>query len=201
MSLTTIATAPTTDDFIPLSEHHEQTPGSFFAGKPVLHLQAPASKLQVSKEDLEANEAVKALVATTDDAAVDADGLVEIQDIDIWVTSRYAKHSTFIRLLTSILLTHNTPDIWPSGLQPPTRAHRSPTRPSQFTRKLAPPSYSNSTSPTPTSSLTKTSSTCSSALQPPRSSHKLLQQQETAKQQAHPIPASRFTWPLAIARS
>ena len=110
MSLTTITTAPTTDDFTPLSEHHEQTPGSFFAGKPVLHLQAPASKLQVSKEDLEANEAVKALVATTDDAAVDADGLVEIQDIDVWVTSRYAKHSTSIRLLTSILLTRSTPD-------------------------------------------------------------------------------------------
>jgi nucleotide-sensitive chloride channel 1A len=93
MSLTTLTTAPTEGDFTPLSEHHEQTPGSFFAGKPVLHLQAPASKLQVSKEDLEANEAVKALVATTDDAAVDAEGLVEIQDIDVWVTSRYAKHS------------------------------------------------------------------------------------------------------------
>jgi len=90
MSLTTITTAPTVDDFTPLSEHHEQTPGSFFAGKPVLHLQAPASKLQVSKEELEANEAVKALVATTDDAAVDAEGLVEIQDINVWVTSRYA---------------------------------------------------------------------------------------------------------------
>jgi hypothetical protein len=91
MSLTTITTSPTVDDFTPLSEHHEQTPGSFFAGKPVLHLQAPASKLQVSKEELEANEAVKALVATTDDAAVDAEGLVEIQDIDVWVTSRYAR--------------------------------------------------------------------------------------------------------------
>jgi hypothetical protein len=89
MSLTTITTAPSVDDFTPFSEHQEQTPGSFFAGKPVLHLQAPASKLQVSKDELEANEAVKALVATTDDAAVDAEGLVEIQDIDVWVTSRY----------------------------------------------------------------------------------------------------------------
>ena len=91
MSLTTITTSPTVDDFTALSEHHEQTPGSFFAGKPVLHLQAPAAKLQVSKEELEANEAVKALVATTDDAAVDSEGLVEIQDIDVWVTSRYAR--------------------------------------------------------------------------------------------------------------
>lgn len=88
MSLTTITTAPTTEDFTPLSEHHEQTPGTFFGGKPVLHLQAPASKLQVNKDELEANEAVKALVATTDDAAVDAEGFVEIQDIDVWVTSR-----------------------------------------------------------------------------------------------------------------
>lgn len=89
MSLTTIVTSPTTDDFTPLSEHHSQTPGSFFAGKPVLHLQAPASKLQISKEELEAHEAVKALVATTDDAAADGEGLVEIQDIDVWVTSRH----------------------------------------------------------------------------------------------------------------
>ena len=89
MSLTTITTAPTADDFTPLSEHHEQTPGSFFAGKPVLHLQAPASKLQISKEELEANEAVKALVATTDDTAVNSEGFVEIRDIDVWVTSRY----------------------------------------------------------------------------------------------------------------
>lgn len=88
MSLTTIVTAPTTDDFIPLSEHHEQTPNSFFAGKPVLHLQAPASKLQISKDELEAQEAVKILVATTDEASLDAEGLVEIQDIDVWVTSR-----------------------------------------------------------------------------------------------------------------
>jgi nucleotide-sensitive chloride channel 1A len=91
MSLTTITTSPTADDFTPLSEHLEQTPGSFFTEKPVLHLQAPASKLQVSKEELEANEAVKALVTTTDDAALDAEGLVEIQDIDVWVTSRYAR--------------------------------------------------------------------------------------------------------------
>jgi nucleotide-sensitive chloride channel 1A len=89
MSLTTITTAPTVDDFTPLSEHHEQTPGSFFAGKAVLHLQAPASKLQISKDELEATEAVKALVATTDDATVNAEGFVEIQDIDVWVTSRY----------------------------------------------------------------------------------------------------------------
>lgn len=90
MSLTTLTTAPSHDDFIPLSEHNESTPGSFFVGKPVLHLQAPASKLQISKEDLESQEAIKALVATTDEAAVDEEGLVEIQDIDVWVTSRYA---------------------------------------------------------------------------------------------------------------
>lgn len=92
MSLTTLTTAPTNDDFTPLSEHRESTPGSFFVGKPVLHLQAPASKIQISKEELEAQEAIKALVATTDDAAVDAEGFVEIQDIDVWVTSRYASH-------------------------------------------------------------------------------------------------------------
>lgn len=102
MSLTTINTAPTVDNFTPLSEHHEQTPGSFFAGKPVLHLQAPASKLQISKDELEANEAVKALVATTDDAAVDADGLVEIQDIDVWVTSRYDQRDARFALLQQL---------------------------------------------------------------------------------------------------
>jgi hypothetical protein len=96
MSLTTITSAPTVDDFTPLSEHHEQTPGSFFAGKPVLHLQAPASKLQISKDELEANEPVKALVATTNDAAVDVEGFVEIQDIDVWVTSRYGQRDPCI---------------------------------------------------------------------------------------------------------
>ncbi|KAM0723870.1 hypothetical protein Q7P37_000860 [Cladosporium fusiforme] len=89
MSLTTLTAAPTNDDFTPLSEHRESTPGSFFGGNPVLHLQAPASKLQISKEDLEAQQAIKALAANTDDAAVDKDGLIEIQDIDVWVTSSH----------------------------------------------------------------------------------------------------------------
>lgn len=94
MLLTTIVTAPTTDDFTPLSEHNEQTPGSFFAGKPVLHLQAPAARLQITKDDLESQEAIKALVATTDDVAADDQGLIEVQDIDVWVTSRYERMRT-----------------------------------------------------------------------------------------------------------
>jgi nucleotide-sensitive chloride channel 1A len=111
MSLTTITTAPTADDFTPLSEHHEQTPGSFFAGKAVLHLQAPASKLQISKDELEATEAVKALVATTDDAAVNAEGFVEIQDIDVWVTSRYdCQRDTSITMLLQLANAQNHTD-------------------------------------------------------------------------------------------
>lgn len=94
MLLTTIVSAPTIDDFTPLSEHNEQTPGSFFAGKPVLHLQAPAARLQITKDDLESQEAIKALVATTDDVAADDQGLIEVQDIDVWVTSRYERMRT-----------------------------------------------------------------------------------------------------------
>lgn len=45
MELETINSAPSFDDFTPLSEHQSQTPGTFFGGNPVLHLYCPNSRV------------------------------------------------------------------------------------------------------------------------------------------------------------
>lgn len=52
MLLTTIRTAPALSDFTPLQEHQEQTPSSFFDGKPVLHYFTAGAKAWIPKSQL-----------------------------------------------------------------------------------------------------------------------------------------------------
>lgn len=89
MSLTPISTAPQTSDFTALSAHQEQTPTTFFSGPPVLHQHSPAATLHISKPDFDAQEAFTSLVAAADSIPANAENEVEIQDVDVWVTSRY----------------------------------------------------------------------------------------------------------------
>ncbi|KXS99048.1 hypothetical protein AC578_6940 [Pseudocercospora eumusae] len=82
-----ISEAPKLQDFTALSEHQEQTPGSFFGGKPVLHLHAPAATVKVPVQQYEAQADLRQLVGST--APVPSDGNLNIEGVDVWVTSRH----------------------------------------------------------------------------------------------------------------
>ena len=86
MALETIQTSPAVADFTLLYEHQEQTPGTFFGGKPVLHLFSPAVKVRISREDLDTQPALLSL-SDADDTLVNEEQ-VEIEDVDVWITSR-----------------------------------------------------------------------------------------------------------------
>jgi len=92
MAYETISAAPTSRDFTPLSEHQEQTPGSFFTGKPVLHLHCPSAKIRILNAQLTSRPDFAALNDGHD--AGDGDGEVVISSVDVWVTSRYALRLT-----------------------------------------------------------------------------------------------------------
>ncbi|KAK0739315.1 regulator of volume decrease after cellular swelling-domain-containing protein [Apiosordaria backusii] len=52
MSLTTIRSPPSLEDYTPLSEHQAQTPSSFFDHKPILHYHGIATKCWLSRSQL-----------------------------------------------------------------------------------------------------------------------------------------------------
>jgi nucleotide-sensitive chloride channel 1A len=86
MALETTHTAPRVEDFTPLSQHQEQTPGTFFGGSPVLHLHSPGGQIKISPEDLETQSAIASL---HDEApSVDNDGQAMLGNVDVWVTSQ-----------------------------------------------------------------------------------------------------------------
>lgn len=85
MSLETLETAPQVADFTPLSEYTSQTPGSFFGGKAVLHLYAPASILKIPSEQFSAQHDFQRLSSTAPSAV---EGQMHLSGIDVWVTSR-----------------------------------------------------------------------------------------------------------------
>lgn len=87
MALETLQSSPVPADYTLLSAHQEQTPGSFFGGKPVLHLHSPGASIRISREDLESQPALSDL---REDNATTDDGIVVIGNIDVWVGSRYA---------------------------------------------------------------------------------------------------------------
>lgn len=89
MALETTTTPPMLDSFTLLSDHREQTPGTFFGGKPVLHLQSPGAKIKVSRNDLEQVHELKNLVAESvgDNTRTENDQAT-IVGIDVWVSSR-----------------------------------------------------------------------------------------------------------------
>ncbi|WPG98594.1 Hypothetical protein R9X50_00138700 [Acrodontium crateriforme] len=87
MAFEAVSIAPTAADFTPLNEHQEQTPDTFFGGKPVLHLHCSDAKLRISKFDLSSQPHFAALQDST--SAGTEDEIVEISNVAVWVTSRY----------------------------------------------------------------------------------------------------------------
>ncbi|KAK4991173.1 hypothetical protein LTR66_006601 [Elasticomyces elasticus] len=113
MFLEVIHEAPSADQFLPLSEHQAQTPGTFFGGKPVLHLHSPGAQLLIDKHSLESQPAFAALqrrgsenpaagehvngdsvpvtngVHSSEDDSKDNAEDVTIKGVDVWVTSEH----------------------------------------------------------------------------------------------------------------
>lgn len=87
MALEATHPLPTAEDFTRLSEHQQETPDTFFGGKPVLHLRSPNAKLKISTEDLTAQPALAALGAPAAIHASTIDGVATIESIDVWVSS------------------------------------------------------------------------------------------------------------------
>lgn len=95
MALESTTTEPTLADFTPLSEHQEQTPNTFWAAKPVLHLHSPGISLGISTADLIAQPAlhpfgIETLKIAEEQGAESASsgGSTVISGLDIWVTSK-----------------------------------------------------------------------------------------------------------------
>lgn len=88
MSLETLDAAPAVDDFTPLSEYSSQTPGTFFGGKPVLHLHAPDSTIKIANDQFDAQSDFQRLSGGSAPAA-SSDGHVHLSGVDVWVTSRH----------------------------------------------------------------------------------------------------------------
>ena len=74
MTLEILNSAPEADAFTRLEEHQSQTPGTFFGGKPVLHLHSTNAQLLVSARDLEAQRAFPDLRATVPTNGAQANG-------------------------------------------------------------------------------------------------------------------------------
>ena len=92
--------APSTSSFTPLPLHQSQTPDSFFSGPPILYHYSPSATLSLSTSDLASSTAFShfaeggirpansALTTVNGDHEQDeGDEEVEIQAVDIWVTS------------------------------------------------------------------------------------------------------------------
>ena len=87
MPLETIHTSPQVEDYTLLSQHQEQTPGTFFGARPVLHLHSPGAQVKIWPEELETQPALASL--RDEDAPSDNDGQVVLENVDVWVTSNY----------------------------------------------------------------------------------------------------------------
>jgi len=53
MTLTPILLPPKLEEFTALSEHQEQTPTTFFGGKPVLHYHVEGAKAWIAKDQVD----------------------------------------------------------------------------------------------------------------------------------------------------
>ncbi|KAF2212027.1 hypothetical protein CERZMDRAFT_97944 [Cercospora zeae-maydis SCOH1-5] len=85
---------PTVDDFTPISEHQEQTPGTFFDGPPVLHLHAPNTHITLPLASQQRHQPLKSLSETVS-AEASQEGDTRIEHVDVWVTSKHLiLHST-----------------------------------------------------------------------------------------------------------
>ena len=100
-----IADCPSEDSFVPLSEHQEQTPGTFFGGRPVLHYHCLAAKLVTTADRLRLSPVLAQLHKDTDAGAqvngsahTESSEVIIIPDLDIWVTSQLVIQSQFTAL-------------------------------------------------------------------------------------------------------
>jgi len=131
MAYEVIHTAPQTSDFTALSAHQEQTPGTFFGGKPVLHLHCTNAKLQMTRLEL-ANHSDFAALSDCSNGWKEA---AEITGMEFWVTSRYCniRKSMFCPATCANVITGT----WSYGPTPDPSASRFPTRQSPSTPKMA----------------------------------------------------------------
>ena len=144
MAYEVIHTAPQTSDFTGLSDHQEQTPGTFFGGKSVLHLHCTNAKLQMTRLELANHSDFAAL----SDCSNDWKEAAEITGMEFWVTSRYYNISKLIfcpatcaNVIAVTLSYGPTPGRW---------ASRSLTRLSLSMPKMASQCFCSSPFPTPT---------------------------------------------------
>ncbi|KAH9831102.1 hypothetical protein Tdes44962_MAKER02180 [Teratosphaeria destructans] len=86
MAYECISDSPKAQDFIPLSEHQEQTPGTFFGGKAVLHLQHSGS-LKISTSELASHSDFSLGIQSGDEGYGEEE--VTIDEVEIWVSSRH----------------------------------------------------------------------------------------------------------------
>lgn len=113
-----IREAPKASTFIPLAEHQSATPASFYDGPPVLHYHSDRSKVIILERDASGTALLEPLLqhASIADAAqtnggADTNGHEQdnaqqkvIEDVDVWVTSRYV-----FPVIASGILTDRTP--------------------------------------------------------------------------------------------
>lgn len=92
MAFEVIDAAPAMADFALLSEHQEQTPTTFFGGKPVLHLHATSNTIKIPSDQFAAQPDLQRLAGSTPPAAAD-DGSTHIPGVDVWVSSRFVPTS------------------------------------------------------------------------------------------------------------
>lgn len=93
MPPTTIHEAPAEDSFTKLEEHQAQTPSTFYNAKPVLHYQSSFVRAVYSKDQVAKlpvfgpgsnGESQSPSAGLTE---VSADSSVNVQYVDIWVSS------------------------------------------------------------------------------------------------------------------
>lgn len=84
MAYELISTSPAAQDFTPLSEHQEQTPGSFFAAKPVLHHYCSGATVELSEEDAATHPDFASLSSDSSSEHNNRAALIEV-----WVTSKF----------------------------------------------------------------------------------------------------------------
>ncbi|KAF2269371.1 hypothetical protein CC78DRAFT_574933 [Lojkania enalia] len=81
MPLQLLSTAPDESDFTPVTQHQEQTPATFFGGKPILYERYSGLTLSIPSEKLQLDETIAEFAAIQD--GDDA----HIKGVDIWVNS------------------------------------------------------------------------------------------------------------------
>jgi nucleotide-sensitive chloride channel 1A len=93
MGVEVVNEAPVLESFTSLAEHQEQTPSTFFGGRPVLHFHTSNASLLVPKEQLEEHVELRDLVSsdttaeTTEANGIESDEAM-ISNLDVWVTSQ-----------------------------------------------------------------------------------------------------------------